>query len=196
MANRVLRPDSGNDLLLQNNGGGSSIEIPNSGDIVITGTIGSGTIGSGVVFPAGHIIQSTWAGTSASISTASESPVAIDALECSITARQTNGKFLCTFIGGKVDDDVASGKVAAYLYKSENGGAYGRVDDPAVSTFEAATFTGHYANPIAFCYQYNATITAGQNIKFKPYYESSNDATLTYINHVGFISLTVQEIQL
>tara|TARA_R100000664_G_scaffold23307_1_gene32929 strand:- start:751 stop:1374 length:624 start_codon:yes stop_codon:yes gene_type:complete len=43
MANRVIKPDASNDLLLQNNGGGTSIEIPNSGDISITGTIGSGT---------------------------------------------------------------------------------------------------------------------------------------------------------
>ncbi len=156
----------------------------------------NGTIGSSATFPTGHIIQSIWAGTSASISTASESPVAIAALECSLTARQTNGKFLCTFIGGKVDDNTSTGEVAAYLYKNENSGGYGRVDDPAVAMFEAETFAGHYSNPIAFCYQYNATITAGQNIKFKPYFESSNDATLTYINHVGFISLTAQEIQL
>jgi hypothetical protein len=43
MADRTLKPDSGNDLVLQNNGGSSKIEIPNSGDISITGTIGSGT---------------------------------------------------------------------------------------------------------------------------------------------------------
>ena len=147
-------------------------------------------------FPSGHILQSIWSGTATSISTASESPVGISALECSLTARQTNGKFLCTLIGGKVDDNTSTGEVAAYLYKDENSGGYGRVDDPTVSTFEAETFTGHFSNPIAFCYQYNATITAGQNIKFKPYFESSNDATLTYINHTGFISLTVQEIQL
>ena len=43
MADRTIKPDSGNDLVLQNNGGGTKIEIPNSGDIGITGTIGSGT---------------------------------------------------------------------------------------------------------------------------------------------------------
>lgn len=43
MADRTIKPDSGNDLVLQNNGGGTKIEIPNSGDIAITGTIGSGT---------------------------------------------------------------------------------------------------------------------------------------------------------
>lgn len=53
MADRTIKPDSGNDLVLQNNGGGTKIEIPNSGNIAITGTIGSGTIGSSVIFPAG-----------------------------------------------------------------------------------------------------------------------------------------------
>jgi len=43
MADRTIKPDSGNDLVLQNNGGGTKIEIPNSGDIALTGTIGSGT---------------------------------------------------------------------------------------------------------------------------------------------------------
>ena len=57
MANRVIKPDASNDLLLQNNGGGTSIEIPDSGNIEITGTIGSGTIGSSVIFPSGHIVQ-------------------------------------------------------------------------------------------------------------------------------------------
>tara|TARA_R100001086_G_scaffold223128_1_gene140738 strand:+ start:389 stop:1165 length:777 start_codon:yes stop_codon:yes gene_type:complete len=41
MADRTLKPDSGNDLVLQNNGGGNKIEIPNSGNIEFTGTIGS-----------------------------------------------------------------------------------------------------------------------------------------------------------
>ena len=61
MADRTIKPDSGNDLVLQNNGGGTKIEIPNSGDIGITGTIGSGTfngtIGDSATFPAGHVIQ-------------------------------------------------------------------------------------------------------------------------------------------
>lgn len=58
MADRTIKPDSGNDLVLQNNGGGTKIEIPNSGNIAITGTIESGTLDSGVVFPAGHIVSS------------------------------------------------------------------------------------------------------------------------------------------
>ena len=57
MATRIINPDASNDLLIQNNGGGTSIEIPNSGDIAITGTVGSGTLGSGVNFPSDHIIQ-------------------------------------------------------------------------------------------------------------------------------------------
>ena len=61
MADRTIKPDSGNDLVLQNNGGGSKIEIPNSGNIAITGTIGSGTfdgtVGSNATFPSGIIIK-------------------------------------------------------------------------------------------------------------------------------------------
>tara|TARA_R100000655_G_scaffold23323_1_gene47022 strand:- start:655 stop:1413 length:759 start_codon:yes stop_codon:yes gene_type:complete len=57
MADRIIKPDSGNDVVLQNNGGGTKIEIPNSGDIAITGTIGSGTfngtIGSNVTYSEG-----------------------------------------------------------------------------------------------------------------------------------------------
>ena len=61
MADRTIKPDSGNDLILQNNGGGNKIEIPNSGNIAITGTIGSGTLDSGVVFPVGFIVSSSFA---------------------------------------------------------------------------------------------------------------------------------------
>jgi len=91
MANRILKPDSGNDLLLQNNSGGSSIEIPNSGDIAITGTIGSGTFGSGVVFPAGHIIQKVFA----SSSTAANGNGWVEAVSASITMGSTSNKLLC-----------------------------------------------------------------------------------------------------
>ena len=48
-------------MALQNNGGGAKITIPNSGDIAISGTIGSGTfngtIGSSATLPAGTIVQ-------------------------------------------------------------------------------------------------------------------------------------------
>ena len=48
MADSTIKPDSGNDLVLQNNGGGTKIEIPNSGNIAVTGTLaGNVTVGSG-----------------------------------------------------------------------------------------------------------------------------------------------------
>mgnify|MGYP003132461340 CR=1 FL=1 len=56
MADRTIKPDSGNDLVLQNNGGGTKIEIPNSGDISITGNIGSGTF-SGNIGSSGSVIK-------------------------------------------------------------------------------------------------------------------------------------------
>lgn len=72
MVDRTLKPDSGNDLVLQNNGGGTKIEIPNSGDISISGTIGSGTLGSSVVIPSSiggamNLISKATASNSASI---------------------------------------------------------------------------------------------------------------------------------
>lgn len=51
MADRTIKPDSGNDLVLQNNGGGTKIEIPNSGDIAITGNV-TATLSSSSVVPA------------------------------------------------------------------------------------------------------------------------------------------------
>ena len=36
MADRILKPDSGNDLKLQNNGGTGSIEINNDNVIIVT----------------------------------------------------------------------------------------------------------------------------------------------------------------
>tara|TARA_Y100000593_G_C4260106_1_gene311723 strand:- start:466 stop:1242 length:777 start_codon:yes stop_codon:yes gene_type:complete len=48
MGDATVKPSSGDDLVLQNNGGGTKIEIPNSGDIAVTGTLaGSVTVGSG-----------------------------------------------------------------------------------------------------------------------------------------------------
>lgn len=102
MADRTIKPDSGNDLVLQNNGGGTKIEIPNSGDIAITGTIGSGTfngtVGSSSTFNDGH--------TSANISqfTAKAwvywdgytSPVERNSFNCTLT-RTGAGSFYITF---------------------------------------------------------------------------------------------------
>jgi hypothetical protein len=39
MADRTIKPDSGNDVVIQNNGGSSKIVVPNSGNIAITGHI-------------------------------------------------------------------------------------------------------------------------------------------------------------
>ena len=39
MADRVIKPDSGNDLVLQNNGGSKKIEITDSGNIEVTGAV-------------------------------------------------------------------------------------------------------------------------------------------------------------
>jgi len=46
MADRIIKPDSGNDVVMQNNGGSSKIEVNNDGTIVFTGStnlIPSGT---------------------------------------------------------------------------------------------------------------------------------------------------------
>ena len=109
MADRTIKPDSGNDLVLQNNGGGAKIEIPNSGDIAITGTIGSGTIGSGVSLPAGSVLQvvvaqdskafaytnsSQWDwGTATTRGNDSHGGVA-DNLNCTLTTKGVNSNFL------------------------------------------------------------------------------------------------------
>tara|TARA_R100000781_G_scaffold80610_1_gene49745 strand:+ start:339 stop:1529 length:1191 start_codon:yes stop_codon:yes gene_type:complete len=48
MADRILKPDSGNDLILQNDNASAKIEINEDGSIPITGTLqGSITVGSG-----------------------------------------------------------------------------------------------------------------------------------------------------
>tara|TARA_R100000656_G_scaffold123127_1_gene99327 strand:+ start:14 stop:709 length:696 start_codon:yes stop_codon:yes gene_type:complete len=75
MADRTIKPDDTNDLVLQNNDGSAKIEVNEAQNIVLTGgsttaltidtdgdvnianNIDSGTITSSVTFPAHHIIQ-------------------------------------------------------------------------------------------------------------------------------------------
>lgn len=96
MADRTIKPDSGNDLVLQNNGGVSKIEIPNSGDIEITGTIGSGTfngtIGSSATMPDGTILGVYhWkSGGSQDLASATETEI----INLELTRKSTSSYFI------------------------------------------------------------------------------------------------------
>ena len=44
MADRIIKPDSGNDVVIQNNGGTRKIEVTNSGDVEVTGDLKATTV--------------------------------------------------------------------------------------------------------------------------------------------------------
>ena len=44
MADRIIKPDSGNDVVIQNNGGTRKIEVTNSGDVEVTGDVKTTTV--------------------------------------------------------------------------------------------------------------------------------------------------------
>ena len=44
MADRIIKPDSGNDVVIQNNGGTRKIEVTNSGDVEVTGDFKATTV--------------------------------------------------------------------------------------------------------------------------------------------------------
>jgi hypothetical protein len=139
MADRTIKPDSGNDLVLQNNGGGTKIEIPNSGDIAITGTIGSGTfdgtIGSNATFPTGSIIQvKHFIFTGTQDSTTSFAPIQFDGTSsstgygCDITLSSSSNK---VFIFGRVTLGVAQGPYNTEItaeFSTDGGSSYSNLD--------------------------------------------------------------------
>ena len=115
MADRTIKPDSGNDLVLQNNGGGTKIEIPNSGDIALTGTIGSGTfngtIGSSATFPAGSVLQVVYfEDTDASVNSTTAHTWTSTGLSKAITTKADNSNIYISanvhaYISLHTDDD-------------------------------------------------------------------------------------------
>ncbi len=141
MADRTIKPDSGNDLVLQNNGGGTKIEIPNSGNIAITGTIGSGTISSDVVFPAGHILQVVKGTVPTSADSFNSATPAASSLYVDITPSATSSKVYITTTFGI--DTLASNNAWAALYRKVASGTAVNIGD------NGGTYDGHfYINPI------------------------------------------------
>lgn len=124
MADRTIKPDSGNDLVLQNNGGGTKIEIPNSGDITITGTIGSGTfdgtIGDSATFPNEMLVAHHDFSTPLSETVTVDGDKYTSTIKIDLTG-VTSGNSLLVCVNGQVAHNTSAGSSDyATLYLSSD----------------------------------------------------------------------------
>ena len=178
--------------------------LPNAVQDNITrlGTVTVGNLSNTAIgYPSGHVLQTGYIiGPSSATTTTSTSWVEIDSQEVSLTAIQTNGKYSLQLFSGRIDANNTSNIMAVTCYKNENGGGYSQVSgtsyggDIGFGKFDAGAYEGYggYHGPI-----YTASITAGQNIKFKPYYRKhSGSGTVVYMNNEVRWYFLVQEIQL
>jgi uncharacterized protein (DUF2141 family) len=114
MADRTLKPDGGNDLVLQNDDGSAKIEINEDGSIAVTG---SPTI-SGDLTVTGNDIKASGGTTSISLSGANVS-VAGDLTVTGNDVKDSSGSTVFTFSSGKATvsaDPTASLGVATKSY--------------------------------------------------------------------------------
>lgn len=168
MADRTIKPDSGNDLVLQNNGGGTKIEIPNSGDIEITGTIGSGTfngtIGDSATFPAGTVLQVKNKYVT-DTHTSNSSDFVWDDTYLDVTAKADNSKYLVIFSGNGTPDGGTN--------EGDSIEGFGFAVDPAGGTswtyFGGGTNTTHTTNTKFFLTRFDQS---GSSLNRDVYYHN------------------------
>ena len=97
MANLIIKPTSGGSLILQDEGGTAANTIDASGNTTLAGTTNNlgtstaGTLSSGVIFPAGHIIQSVLSPTIAANTTAHTTEAVAASVTNQITITSGNG---------------------------------------------------------------------------------------------------------
>ena len=203
MGDLIFIPTTRGSLKLQEDGGTDAISIAPSGVSTITNaTISAGTINSAVNFPTGHILQTatdagSGTGGGLSISTGSTSYVQVTDAEVSMTALQTNGKYILHFCTARGDGNNTATRGALTFYKSENTGAWSECGNPAINATHGhmTVHAGNYYGAHSTTYVYQATITAGQNIKFRPYFKFvSGGSTFYIVNQAGWMFMA-QEIK-
>jgi hypothetical protein len=187
----TLATESGGTVVLDSATSLTGVTIPAAGV--------TGTLGSGITFPTGHVIQTGQNRSSqTSVSHTNGTTYTAAGYPVSLTAAQTNGKYLVNFFSGRVDsnDSGSSSRCAITLYKDENGAGYSECAGIASSGL-CETYLAHYTNSTHFTYLYTASITAGQTIAFQCYYKKTNSTGSVHLTNGSVqFEFIVQEIAL
>lgn len=186
MADRTIKPDSGNDLVLQNNGGGTKIEIPDSGDIALTGTIGSGTfngtIGSSAIFPASHSVQVVSSTQAGEINFLTSTPTAVSNLTKSITLKTDAPNILVILAinsGGKAFSNTALG-----INLTADSDTALNIQLTDMQGYTGDTGTSFSSAVQVFLHELTSNDTAGDTITYTPKFFSAANSTQAGINGV------------
>ena len=120
MADLIIKPSSGNNLVVQGGDSSPAITVANTGTTTFAenatfsgtannlGTATAGTLSSGVTFPAGHVIQVKYnSATQQTVTTTSTSWQYHTGLDIPIT-RTAGTKLLIQVMGGVMDGHVAT----------------------------------------------------------------------------------------
>jgi len=205
MANLIIKSSADN-LVLQGSDASPAITVGATGTTTFAenatfsgtannlGTVTAGTLGSAVAFPTGMILQKKISHKCGQMTTTSTSFASFDTdLRVSMTAVQTNGKYIIHFHSARVDHNNSSGIGYTTLFTSTNGGAYAEHPDSHSTNGFGIINSGEYYDHMGWAVGYTASITAGQTIIFEPY-AKTNSNTFMIANNT-LVSLTVEELQ-
>jgi len=182
---------------------GTTAVLSESGGVV---TLNNGTIGSGVVFPAGHVIQTktdTFTPSSAyTITTSGDDYLGAD-LEVTITPNSTSNTLLIHLFIPEYYNNVTSPRaiLTGFRYDANfSSGSGTSLGNSIVSGYD--NYFGNlgsqpaYYGKISLCYSVLAPVTT--TIKIRPYFISSGGDVIIFYNAAsGSLTgtLSVQEIQ-
>ena len=195
MANLIIKPTSGGSLILQDEGGTAANTIDASGNTQLAGTLGvtgattlsgttnnlgtstAGTLSSGVIFPAGHIIQTVFAPTIVANTTGHTSEAVAASVTNQITITSGNGVLI--YVQAQAYMDRSSndmGYVATIRETALVGGtllaeAYNRDSVTSGNWWESFTLMAYDASPADttpdYCLCLARTSSGANNVKLE-----------------------------
>ena len=130
MANLIIKPTSGGNLILQDEGGDAALTVGTSGvSTIANASITTGTIAAATNFPAGHVLQQVstlYEPGNSNVSTTSTNFVA-SAFFLTITpTNAANDICMCSHINGLVSASTSANAIVE-IQRSINGGSYARM---------------------------------------------------------------------
>ena len=173
---------------INNAAGTSAITIDSSGNMALGANL-SGTSRGSIVAP--HLpIQINYIRSNSQTNfNGGTTPVAIDSSHVSITALRSNSDFIYACAIPAEHDSPTAQNVYAQLYRRQNGGSWGYVDN-CTSNLQAPADNATTLNTSIFMDYNHGSITAGDVIEYKIYV--SCNATGTNLFHFNQPSLSGQ----
>jgi len=206
MANLVLKPSTGagNSVIIKDQGGGAVLTTADSGATIANATLTTPTIASmaNCTFPSGHILQVGYATTNNTQSDGTGGTnIAVSDLEVSLTSKVTNGHYFLICHSPYTSANYGSNAMKVFYAVNENNGGYA---NQAGTSHSVGSFTstgdshnGYGYQQLYFNFRHTASLTAGQNIKFRPMYQKHGGGgsdTIFYGTTFGGCTFTVFEI--